>query len=196
VTGATVPATCELLSCCNAQLRFMARRRNELVNCHGSGTLGPFHAASTLPWFPISSVIAALDPAGFTAYYETQHAAVLKRFPGIRSLVLHAPTAGHDLFPVKPGGSLLLAQMTFNSAQALDAALCSAAPGGARGFPPLSTVRRRGHPRSNDGKGGVLNGDGECPQVTSEEDEPAFVPAARKYEMAGAVRTREHLLKW
>jgi uncharacterized protein (TIGR02118 family) len=105
----------------------MARRRNELVNCHGSGTLGPFHAASTLPWFPISSVIAALDPAGFTAYYETQHAAVLKRFPGIRSLVLHAPTAGHDPFPVKPSGSLLLAQMTFNSVQALDAALCSAA---------------------------------------------------------------------
>jgi uncharacterized protein (TIGR02118 family) len=99
------------------------------------------HAASTLPWFPISSVIAALDPAGFTAYYETQHAAVLKRFPGVRSLVLHAPTAWHDPFPVKPSGSLLLAQMTFNSAQALDAALCSAARREAREdfhrFPPF-----------------------------------------------------------
>jgi uncharacterized protein (TIGR02118 family) len=84
----------------------------------------------------------APDPTGFTAYYETRHAAVLKRFPGIRSLVLHAPTAWHDPFPVNPAGSLLLAQMTFDSSQALDAALLSAARKEAREdfrrFPPFN----------------------------------------------------------
>jgi uncharacterized protein (TIGR02118 family) len=69
----------------------------------------------------------APDAAGFTSYYEMQHAAVLKRFPGIRSLVLHAPTPWRDPFPVQPGGSLLLAQMVFDSPQALDAALNSTA---------------------------------------------------------------------
>lgn len=69
----------------------------------------------------------APDPTGFTTYYETQHAAVLKRFPGIRSLVLHAPTTWHDPFPVQPAGSLLLAQMVFDSTQTLDVALHSAA---------------------------------------------------------------------
>jgi uncharacterized protein (TIGR02118 family) len=83
----------------------------------------------------------AADPAGFTAYYETRHAAVLKRFPGIRSLVMHTPTAWHDPCPVRPAGSLLLAQMVFDSAEALDAALLSAARKDARDdfqrFPPF-----------------------------------------------------------
>jgi uncharacterized protein (TIGR02118 family) len=83
----------------------------------------------------------AADPAGFAAYYETRHAAVLKRMPGIRSLVMHAPTAWHDPCPVKPAGSLLLAQMVFESADALDAALLSAARQEARDdfhrFPPF-----------------------------------------------------------
>jgi len=95
------------------------------------------HAASTLPWFPISSVIAALDPAGFTAYYETQHAAALKRFPAGAACTDGMARS----IPVKPSGSLLLAQMTFDSAQALDAALCSAARREAREdfhrFPPF-----------------------------------------------------------
>jgi uncharacterized protein (TIGR02118 family) len=83
----------------------------------------------------------APDPHGFTTYYETQHAAVLKRFPGIRSLVLHSPTPWHDPCPVRPAGSLLLAQMVFDSPQALDAALNSAARREAREdflrFPPF-----------------------------------------------------------
>lgn len=81
------------------------------------------------------------DAAAFTGYYETQHAAVLKRIPGIRSLVLHTPTAWRDPYPVTPGDSLLLAQMVFDSAEGLNAALLSVARREAREdflkFPPL-----------------------------------------------------------
>jgi uncharacterized protein (TIGR02118 family) len=84
----------------------------------------------------------ALDPESFAAYYETQHAQVLRRFPGIRSLVLHTPVPWRDPLPVQPGGSLLLAQMVFGSAEALDAALRSAARQEAREdfrrFPPFA----------------------------------------------------------
>jgi uncharacterized protein (TIGR02118 family) len=69
----------------------------------------------------------AADPAGFFDYYSGRHAAILKRFPGIRSLILHAPQPWTDPFPVNPGGSVLLAQMTFDHAQALDTALRSEA---------------------------------------------------------------------
>lgn len=87
---------------------------------------------------------AAADPAGFTAYYQGKHAAILRRLPEIRSLVLHTPVSFHDPFPVRPGGSILLAQMTFDSAAALDAALRSQARREAREdfhhFPAFSGV--------------------------------------------------------
>ena len=67
----------------------------------------------------------AADPAAFVDYYSRHHAAILKRFPGIRSLTLHTPQAWNDPFPVNPAGSLLLAQMTFDDAAALDKALRS-----------------------------------------------------------------------
>ena len=56
------------------------------------------------------------DPDAFQTYYETRHAETLRRFPGIRSLMLHRPATWTDPFPVRPGGTLLLAQMTFDSA--------------------------------------------------------------------------------
>ena len=84
----------------------------------------------------------AADPAAFAQYYAGQHAAVLKRFPGIRSLVLHTPQSWSDPFPVNPGGSLLLAQMTFDDVATLDAALRSEARKDARAdfvrFPAFS----------------------------------------------------------
>ena len=65
------------------------------------------------------------DPAAFLAYYRERHARLLKEFPAIRSLVLHTPAASHDPFPVRPAGTMLLAQMKFDSAADLDAALGS-----------------------------------------------------------------------
>lgn len=74
----------------------------------------------------------AADSAAFTGYYAQNHAAILKRIPEIRSLVLHTPLTSGDPFPVNPGGSLLLAQMIFDNPKALDAALRSDARRDAR----------------------------------------------------------------
>jgi hypothetical protein len=56
------------------------------------------------------------DSAAFHSYYETRHADILRGLPAIRSLVLHTPVAWADPFPVKPGGSALVAQMIFDTA--------------------------------------------------------------------------------
>lgn len=65
------------------------------------------------------------DSGRFLAHYAGPHARILAEFPGIRSLVLHRPASWTDPFPVDPGGSALLAQMSFDSAEALNAALAS-----------------------------------------------------------------------
>jgi uncharacterized protein (TIGR02118 family) len=67
----------------------------------------------------------AADPLAFARYYENEHAQILRRFLGIRSLILHQPMRWNDPFPVHPDGTELLAQMTFDSAADLDAALKS-----------------------------------------------------------------------
>jgi uncharacterized protein (TIGR02118 family) len=84
---------------------------------------------------------ASSDPAAFLAYYQSHHAAILRQFPNIRSLVLHDPVAWSDPLPVRRGQSLLLAQMRFDSTSDLDLALLSDARRQARddfqGFPPF-----------------------------------------------------------
>jgi uncharacterized protein (TIGR02118 family) len=84
----------------------------------------------------------ATDPHGFARYYENEHAQVLRRFPGIRSLILHQPMGWNDPFPFRTDGTELLAQMTFDSAAELDAALKSDARREARAdfarFPPFT----------------------------------------------------------
>lgn len=70
---------------------------------------------------------SAADPASFVNYYATRHAAILKEFPGIRSLALHEPAAWNDPFPVRDDGTALLAQMTFDTAADLKRALYSEA---------------------------------------------------------------------
>ncbi|MGA2945459.1 MAG: EthD domain-containing protein, partial [Xanthobacteraceae bacterium] len=75
---------------------------------------------------------AAADPVAFLAYYRDHHATILRRFPQIRSLLLHVPVPVSDPFPVRPAGSALLAQMTFDDPASLNAALQSQARGDAR----------------------------------------------------------------
>ncbi len=65
------------------------------------------------------------DPERFLDSYAGAHARILAEFPGIRSLVLHRPAPWRDPFPVDPGDAVLMAQMSFDSAEALDAALAS-----------------------------------------------------------------------
>jgi uncharacterized protein (TIGR02118 family) len=69
----------------------------------------------------------AADPSAFVAYYRERHAAILRGFPHVKSLVLHTPVVCHDPFPVRAGDTALLAQMTFDNEAALDAALQSEA---------------------------------------------------------------------
>jgi uncharacterized protein (TIGR02118 family) len=84
----------------------------------------------------------ASDPDAFHSYYEKRHARLLQQFPGIRSLVLHRASAWNDPFPVRRGDTFLLAQMQFDGASDLDAALRSDARRQARDdfrrFPPFS----------------------------------------------------------
>ena len=74
----------------------------------------------------------ASEPDAFRAHYENQHAAILRRFPKIHSLILHQPTSWNDPMPVRRGETFLLAQMEFESAGELDAALRSEARRDAR----------------------------------------------------------------
>jgi uncharacterized protein (TIGR02118 family) len=74
----------------------------------------------------------AADAAAFVRHYEDRHAAILQRFTGIRSLVLHQPDTWVDPYPVVDGKTFLLAQMLFDNSAALDEALKSAARAEAR----------------------------------------------------------------
>lgn len=74
----------------------------------------------------------APDPDAFMTYYRDRHAPILRRFPGIGSLVLHRGAEARDPFGVSPGGNLLIAQMTFDDLPALNAALASQARAEAR----------------------------------------------------------------
>ncbi len=65
------------------------------------------------------------DPGRFLDYYAGAHAGILAEFPGIRSIILHRPASWRDPFPVKQGEAALMAQMSFDSDEALDAALAS-----------------------------------------------------------------------
>lgn len=85
---------------------------------------------------------SAADPAAFVEYYATRHATILKEFSAIRTLSLYEPTFWNDPFPVRPDGTALLAQMTFDTPADLERALHSEARRRAREdfgrFPPFS----------------------------------------------------------
>jgi len=77
----------------------------------------------------------------FVSHYRDHHVPILARFPGIRRIILHRPTAWHDPFPVKPDRFMLVAQMIFDTKDDLDTALQSEARAAARedfkSFPPF-----------------------------------------------------------
>ena len=83
----------------------------------------------------------AENPAAFLAHYRNHHVPLLARFPGIRRIVLHAPLAWNDPYPVKPDRFSLIAQMIFDSLADLERAVGSEARAAARAdfaqFPPF-----------------------------------------------------------
>jgi uncharacterized protein (TIGR02118 family) len=67
----------------------------------------------------------AEDAEAFRNYYRDHHAPILARWPGVRRIVLHFPTPWQDSFPVRPDRFTLIAQMIFDTAEELQAALQS-----------------------------------------------------------------------
>ena len=74
----------------------------------------------------------AENPEAFLAHYRHRHLPLLARFPGIRRVVLHLPTAWQDPYPIQPDRFSLLVEMTFDSLQDLEAAVASEARAEAR----------------------------------------------------------------
>jgi uncharacterized protein (TIGR02118 family) len=68
---------------------------------------------------------SAPDPDGFLKHYRESHAPILRRFPDIKSLILHHGADFADPHPINPGGNLLIAEMTFDDLSGLNNALLS-----------------------------------------------------------------------
>jgi hypothetical protein len=67
---------------------------------------------------------SASDPEAFHAYYEGEHAALLRRFPGIRSLICIAPLPQAIRF--RCGGAILFFSRRCNStARAISTRRCA-----------------------------------------------------------------------
>src|SRR5436190_20782316 len=85
--------------------------------------------------------IRAGDVDGFVHYYRTRHVAVLSTWRGLKRVILHTPLDWQDSAPVNRGNAVLLAQLEFESAQALNDALAARERGDARRdferFPPF-----------------------------------------------------------
>ena len=69
--------------------------------------------------------VSASDQEAFLRYYREHHVRLLARWPGVRRVVLHTPIEWSDAWPVNRGRALLLAQVEFDSAEALHAAFAS-----------------------------------------------------------------------
>ena len=69
--------------------------------------------------------IAAADLAAFLARYRTVHVPLVTAWPGLQRMVLHTPVDWRDPFPVNRGKAVLLAQLEFESEQAMNQAFAS-----------------------------------------------------------------------
>jgi uncharacterized protein (TIGR02118 family) len=85
--------------------------------------------------------IHVADQDAFIDYYRTRHVPVLARWPGLKRIVLHTPIEWSDTWPVNRGRAVLMAQLEFDSAEALHAAFASPERAAARAdmanFPPF-----------------------------------------------------------
>src|SRR5438876_12212919 len=103
----------------------MRRLINALVKFHSYGRLTWQRGQEMVSYF-VRYRGKTVDPIAFARYYETSHAPILQRFPGIRSLILHQPASWNDPFQVRDDGTSMLAQMTFAAVADLDRAITSA----------------------------------------------------------------------
>jgi uncharacterized protein (TIGR02118 family) len=76
--------------------------------------------------------ITTSDFESLLDHYKQNHVPILAAWPGIRRVILHTPIEWNDPFEVKRGKTVLLAQLEFESAATLNAALASAQRAAAR----------------------------------------------------------------
>jgi uncharacterized protein (TIGR02118 family) len=69
--------------------------------------------------------VSASDEETFRKTYKADHVPILARWPGIRRVVLHTSVDWKDPFPVNRGKAVLLAQLEFDSLEAMNAARAS-----------------------------------------------------------------------
>jgi uncharacterized protein (TIGR02118 family) len=69
--------------------------------------------------------IAAPDLKGFLERYRKVHIPLVATWPGLQRLTLHTPVDWKDPFPVNRGRAVLMAQLEFESAEAMNQAFAS-----------------------------------------------------------------------
>ena len=85
--------------------------------------------------------ITGVDAQRFITHYREHHVPILARWPGMKRVVLHTAAQWSDPFPVNRGKTVLLAQLEFDSPEAMEQAFRSQERAQARedfqGFPPF-----------------------------------------------------------
>ena len=69
--------------------------------------------------------IAAPDLGAFLERYRKVHVPLVATWPGLQRMVIHTPVEWKDPFPVNRGNAVLLAQLEFDSLEAMNAAFAS-----------------------------------------------------------------------
>ena len=69
--------------------------------------------------------ISAPDLDAFLERYRKVHVPLVATWPGLQRMVIHTPVEWKDPFPVNRGNAVLLAQLEFDSLEAMNAAFAS-----------------------------------------------------------------------
>jgi uncharacterized protein (TIGR02118 family) len=69
--------------------------------------------------------ISAPDLKGFLERYKKVHVPLVTSWPGLMRMSIHTPVDWSDPFPVNRGNAVLMAQLEFDSVEAMNAAFAS-----------------------------------------------------------------------
>ena len=69
--------------------------------------------------------IAVADLERFVERYRSVHVPLVTAWPGLQRMVLHAPVNWNDPFPVNRGKAVLMAQLEFETEEAMNQAFAS-----------------------------------------------------------------------
>lgn len=69
--------------------------------------------------------VAVSDVRAFVERYRSVHVPLVATWPGLQRMVIHTPMDWSDPFPVNRGGAVLLAQLEFESEEAMNQAFAS-----------------------------------------------------------------------